>query len=174
MRLRTKDLEIELRPAIADDVPLLLSFIRQMAEFEKLETTATETSLREALFGDRPAASTLIAFADGQPAAYAVYFFTFATMVGKRGLWLDDLFVKPEFRGRGVGAALMSYLADLAVQCDCGRFEWAVLDWNRNAIGFYQRLGAALLDDWLVCRLDGDALREVARFVSLADTDRRS
>ncbi len=162
MRLVVTDLEIEIRPGTINDIPLLLSFIHSMAEFEKLEVFATHEILKESLFGEHPAAQTLLAFVDGRPAAYAVYFFTFATMVGKRGLWLDDLFVDPGFRGKGIAKALMAYLANLAIKNKCGRFEWMVLDRNKSAIDFYQGLGATLLDDWRICRLDEDDFTGVA------------
>ena len=154
MILDVNNMQVELRAGTIDDVPLLLSFIRSMATFEKLTATATEQSLREALFGQAPAARVLLAFVDGEPIAYATYFFTFSTMVGKRGLWLDDLFVTPAFRGRGVGKAVMAHLADVAVRHDCGRLEWMVLDWNENAVAFYERLGATILPDWRLCRLE--------------------
>jgi len=163
------DMEIEVRAGTVDDVPLLLSFIRSMAEFEKLEVTATEEILRESLFGERPAAHTLLAFADGMPAAYAVYFFTFATMVGKRGLWLDDLYVKTDFRGKGIAKALLAYLADLAIKNKCGRFEWMVLDWNKSAIDFFQSVGATVFDDWRICRLDEDEFDSVAEQLRRVD-----
>lgn len=123
MKLNVADMELEVREGMIDDVPLLLSFIRSMAKFEKLEVTATEETLRESLFGERPAAHTLLAFAGGKPAAYAVYFFTFSTMVGKRGLWLEDLYVSPEFRGKGIAKALLAFLADFAIKNKFGRFE---------------------------------------------------
>jgi GNAT superfamily N-acetyltransferase len=162
MKLVASGLEIEVRPGTAADVPLLLSLIKSMAEFEKLSVTATEELLRESLFGERPAAEVLLAFAGGRPAAYVIYYFTFASMVGKRGLWLDDLFVSPEFRGKGIGGALMSYLAGIARQNRCGRFEWSVLDWNKPAVAFYRKLGAAVLDDWRLCRLSEEQLAGVA------------
>ena len=154
MILRVNGIDVDVRAGTAADVPLLLGFIRKMAVFEHLSVSATEESLRAALFGDAPAAHTLLAIVDGDAIAYATYFFTFATMVGKRGLWLDDLFVDPAFRGKGVGQALMAYLADVAVQNECARFEWMVLDWNESAIGFYERLGATVLRDWRICRID--------------------
>jgi GNAT superfamily N-acetyltransferase len=162
MKLAARNIDVEVREATIDDVPLLLSFIRAMAEFEQLNVSATEASLRAALFGDAPAARALLAFVDGRPIGYATYFFTFGTMVGRRGLWLDDLFIDPAFRGKGIGAALMGYLATIAQQNDCARFEWMVLDWNEQAIGFYRRLGAQLLGDWRICRLDEGQLARVA------------
>lgn len=159
MRLPLPDLDVEVRLGAVEDVSLLLDFIRAMAEFERLEVVATETSLREALFGDRPAARTLLAFVNGEPVAYAVYFFTFATMVGRRGLWLDDLYVAPEYRRRGIAGALMAHLASIAVTNNCARFEWMVLGWNTSAIGFYEGLGARVLPEWRICRLDGRRLR---------------
>lgn len=162
MRFRASDLEVELRAGAVDDVALLMSFISRMAEFEKLEVHATEDALRESLFGDPPAAKTLLAFANGEPIAYAVYFFTFATMTGKRGLWLDDLYVDPAVRGKGVGRVLLSYLAQVAIDHGCGRFEWMVLDWNQSAIDFYKIMGASILDDWRICRIDEDGLSGVA------------
>lgn len=157
-----KGLEVELREGTADDAALLLSFIRAMAEFEKLTVTATEDSLRAELFGEAPAARVLFAFVDGEPIAYATYFFTFSTMVGKRGLWLDDLFVTPAFRGRGVGTAFMAHLANVALQRGCGRFEWIVLDWNERAINLYKRLGADILTEWRLCRVDEAGLKGIA------------
>lgn len=162
MILVVNNVEVELREGTIADVPLLLSFIRQMAEFEQLAVTATEQSLRAALFGEAPAARALLAFVDGDPVAYATYFFSFSTMAGKRCLWLDDLFVTPDFRGKGIGRAVMVYLADVAMRHQCGRFEWIVLDWNETAIGFYQRLGASVLPDWRICRLEEAQLRDVA------------
>jgi len=156
------DLEVEFREGTVDDVSLLLSFIRAMAEFEKLTVTATEESLRDALFGGAPAARVLFGFVRGEPVAYAIYFFTFSSMLGKRGLWLDDLFVAPAFRGRGIGRALMAHLAGVAMRHGCGRFEWIVLDWNEKAIDLYKRLGASILDEWRLCRLDEAQLPGVA------------
>lgn len=154
MLLTTKDLEIEVRAGIVADVPLLLQFIHQMAAFERLPVTATEESLRAALFGEAPAARVLLAFSRTQPVAYVTYFFTFATMVGRRGLWLDDVFVAPAYRGQGVGRALMAYLAQIAIENQCARFEWMVLDWNQPALDFYQGLGAKVLSEWRICRME--------------------
>lgn len=169
MKFSAKNFEFEVRPGTIDDVALLMSFIRSMAEFEKLEVKTTEKDLEESLFGERPAAQTLLAFVGAKPVAYVVYFFTFATMVGKRCLWLDDLFVDPEFRGKGLGKALMAYLADVAIQNKCGRFEWIVLDWNKSAVEFYRKMGATVLDDWRICRFDEKTLPSVARQIVRLD-----
>jgi GNAT superfamily N-acetyltransferase len=170
MKLAAKDLEIEVRPGTVEDIPLMLSFMRSMAEFEKLQVTATEQSLRESLFSRDPAGYTLLAFVDGGPAAYAVYCYTFASMVGKRVLWLDDLYVEPDFRGKGIASALMAYLADIAIRNKCGRFEWMVVDWNAPAIAFYAGLGATILDEWRICRLDGESLASLAERLVRADS----
>jgi GNAT superfamily N-acetyltransferase len=162
MLLNVNGIDVNVRDGTIDDVPLLLSFFHAMAAFEKLTVSATEESLRAALFGDAPAARTLLAFVEGKPVGYVVYFFTFSTMVGKRGLWLEDLFIEPGLRGKGIGQALMAYLARIALQNECGRFEWSVLEWNESAIRFYERLGATLLEDWRICRLDGTQLSAVA------------
>jgi len=162
MMLRVHDVEVEVRAGTIADVPLLLAFIRAMGAFERLPVSATEESLREALFGEAPAARTLLALVGGKPIAYATYFFTFGTMVGKRGLWLDDLFIDPAFRRKGIGQTLIAYLADIALQNQCARFEWMVLDWNESAIAFYERLGATLLTDWRICRLEEAQLSGVA------------
>lgn len=154
MNYAVNDFEVEIRDATANDVPLLLSMIRSLAEFEKLPVASTEVSLRDALFGETPAAHAIVAFVQGEPVGYATYFFTFASMQATRGLWLDDLFVVPAFRGKGIGKALILHVANVATQRRCGKMEWIVLDWNESAIDFYRRLGAHLLNDWRVCRLD--------------------
>jgi GNAT superfamily N-acetyltransferase len=169
VKLVASSLEVEVRNGTIRDVPVLLEFIRAMAAVEKLMVSATEDSLRAALFGEAPAAHALLAFVDSTPIAYCTYCFTFSTMVGKRALWLDDLFVDPAFRGKGIGQALMAYLASIAVQNQCGRFEWMVLDWNESAIGFYNRLGATLLTDWRICRLDEAQLTHMASKVTMAE-----
>jgi GNAT superfamily N-acetyltransferase len=174
MILVVNAMEVELRDGTINDVPVLLSFIRSMAEFEKLTVTATEESLRAALFGEAPAARVLLAFVNREPIAYATYFFTFASMVGKRGLWLDDLFVAPPFRGKGLGKAVMAYLADVAIRHQCGRLEWMVLDWNEVAIGFYKRLGATIHTGWRLCRLDEGQLPGVAGKSAMGRGDRSS
>jgi GNAT superfamily N-acetyltransferase len=154
-----------LRAATHEDVPLILGFIRDLAEYERLldQVVADEAMIAANLFGERPQAEVVIAEHDGQPAGFALFFHNFSTFRGRRGLYLEDLFVRPECRGFGIGKALLSHLARLAVERGCARFEWSVLDWNAPAIGFYQSLGARLLDDWRVCRLDGDALAQLAR-----------
>ena len=155
---------LSIRPATADDVPLIRQLIAELAEYERLAdaAVATDEGLREQLFGAQPAAEVLIGEVDGQPAGFALFFHNFSTFLGKRGLYLEDLFVRPEFRGHGLGKHLMATLARLAVQRDCGRFEWSVLDWNELAIAFYRRIGAAGMDGWTVQRLEGDALHALA------------
>jgi GNAT superfamily N-acetyltransferase len=156
--------DITIRPATVQDVPLILQFIKALAEYEKLthDVIATEPKLRGALFGPRPEAEVVIAFADGEPAGFALFFHNFSTFVGRHGLYLEDLFVKPEWRGHGIGKRLLIHLARLAVERECGRFEWSVLDWNEPAIGFYRSLGARPLDDWIVFRVTGEALHQLA------------
>jgi GNAT superfamily N-acetyltransferase len=151
-----------LRSATAADVPLILELIRDLADYEKLahEVVATEEALRRTLFGPTPAAHVVIAEVDGQPAGFALYFFNYSTFLAKPGLYLEDLFVKPEYRGAGTGKALLLHLAKLANTRGCGRMEWSVLDWNHPAKGFYRKLGAAPLDDWRIMRLTGPALAQ--------------
>ena len=155
---------LSIRPAAVDDVPLIAQLIRELAEYERLADAAiaTEAGLREQLFGEHPAAEVLVAEADGAAAGFALFFHRFSTFLGKRGIYLEDLFVRPAFRGLGLGKHLMAALARIAVQRDCGRFEWSVLDWNEPALGFYRRLGAVGMDEWTVQRLEGDALHALA------------
>jgi GNAT superfamily N-acetyltransferase len=154
---------ISVRPASVDDVPNILRFIRALAEYEKLthQLIATESDLREHLFGPHPAAESLIGSLNDVPVGYALFFTTFSTFLGKPGIWLEDLFVMPEHRGRGVGKALLRALAKLAVERGCGRLEWSVLDWNQPAIDFYHRAGATILSDWRICRVTDDALTKL-------------
>jgi GNAT superfamily N-acetyltransferase len=156
---------IEISPVRPDDLPVLLSFVRELAEYEKLEhlAVATEADFRQALFCERPTVEAVIARLGGEPAGCAIFFANFSTFLGKPGLYLEDLFVRPAARGAGVGRELLRYLARLAVARGWGRFEWAVLDWNAPAIGFYKKLGATPLDDWTIFRVTGDALKELAR-----------
>lgn len=160
----TKTPDVRLRPATREDIGQILSFIRELAEYEKLahEAVADEATLATQLFGDHPAAEVVIAEVDGQPAGFALFFHNFSTFLGQRGLYLEDLFVRPQFRGLGLGRRLMVHLAQLAVERDCGRFEWSVLDWNTPAIDFYRELGASPLDEWTVQRVTGDALKALA------------
>ena len=155
---------IRIAPATEQDVPLILDLIKALAEYERLahEVVATEPQLRDALFGEPRSAEAVIAYADDRPAGFALWFHTFSTFLAKRGLYLEDLFVLPEYRGRGIGRALLSHLARIAVERDCGRMEWSVLDWNEPAIGFYRGMGARPNEGWSVFRLTGDALRKVA------------
>jgi GNAT superfamily N-acetyltransferase len=172
MVYRFRVMEITIRPATAADVPLILSFIKGLAEYEKLahEVRATEAGLRETLFGPKPAAEVVIAHADGAPVGFCLFFHNYSTFMGQPGLYLEDLFVQPEWRGKGVGRALLSHLAKLAVQRKCARFEWAVLDWNAPAIAFYRSLGAAPMHDWTVFRLAGEALTALAGAQPVSDT----
>jgi GNAT superfamily N-acetyltransferase len=163
MVLRVDGIEIDVRACTPADVPLLLSFFRSMAAFERLPLSATEESIRAALFTEEPAAHALIVSVGGKPIGYVVYYFTFSTLVGKRCLWLEDLFIDAAFRGKGIGRALMAYLAGIAIQHQCGRFEWSVLDWNEQALRFYKSLGASVLDDWRICRLTESQLEAAAR-----------
>lgn len=155
-----------IRPATAADVPLILTLIRELAEFERLahEVVAEEAQLSAQLFGDRPAAEMLLAEgAGGEPAGFALFFQNFSTFLGRPGIYLEDLFVRPAWRKRGIGRALLQRIAALAVERGCGRVEWAVLDWNENAIEFYQKLGARVMDDWRICRVTGDGIAKLAR-----------
>ena len=153
-----------IRIATANDVPLILGFIRDLAIYEKLlpEVIATEETLRHTLFGDPPAAHVVIAEAGGRPAGFALYFFNYSTFLAKPGLYLEDLFVKPEFRTRGIGKALLLHLAKIANARGCGRLEWSVLDWNQPAIEFYEKIGARRMKEWQICRLTGPALAQYA------------
>lgn len=159
----TDPAELHIRPATPGDVPLILRFIRDLADYEKLthQLAVDEAALRTHLFGPRPCAEVLLGFAGAEPAAFAVFFQNFSTFLGRPGLYLEDLFVRPAFRRRGFGRAMLLHLGRLANRRGCGRFEWTVLDWNRPAIEFYQSLGATVLPDWRVCRVTGDNL---ARF----------
>jgi GNAT superfamily N-acetyltransferase len=151
-------------PATERDVPLILRFIRELGAYEQLsdEVTVTEAQLRESLFGSQPAAEVAIAYAGGEPAGFAVYFPTFSTFLGRRGLYLEDLFVVPAWRGCGLGRRLLAHVARVAVERGCGRLEWSVLDWNELALAVYRKIGARPMDAWTVHRLTGAALRDLA------------
>ena len=155
---------LRIRPATVADVAIILRLIRGLAEYERLldECVATEAQLRETLFGAHPQAEVVIAEWEGEPAGFALYFHNYSTFLARRGLYLEDLFVLPEHRGRGIGRALLAHLARLAVERGCGRLEWAVLDWNEAAIGFYRALGAVPMDEWTVMRVTGAALDALA------------
>jgi GNAT superfamily N-acetyltransferase len=156
--------ELEIRAATEDDVPLILSLIKELAEYERLshEVVATEEALGDSLFGERRVAEVLIGLYGDEPAGFALFFHNFSTFLGKPGIYLEDLYVRPEFRGAGIGRALLVHLARLARARDCGRLEWSVLDWNEPAIGFYKTIGASPVSGWTVYRLTGEALEELA------------
>ena len=155
---------LSIRPATADDVPLIRALIAELAEYERMAdaAVASDDGLREQLFGAQPGAEVLVGEVDGEPAGFALFFHNFSTFLGKRGLYLEDLFVRPAFRGAGLGKHLMAALARIAVQRGCGRFEWSVLDWNEPSIGFYRSIGAVGMDEWTVQRLEGEALHALA------------
>jgi len=156
---------IRIRPARPGDEALVLSFIRELAEYEKLqhEVVATEAAVAAALFGVRPRAYCDLAYADREPAGFALWFYNFSTFLAKPGIYLEDLFVRPQFRGRGIGKALLASLAQRAIEQDCRRLEWWVLDWNTPSIEFYKSLGAQPMDEWTVFRVAGDALAKLAK-----------
>ncbi len=160
----TLDSEFEIRTARRADVSALHEMILALAAFEKLSDicVATAVNIEDALFGSRPVAETLIACKNGQPAGFALFFHNFSTFLGRRGLWLEDLFVRDEYRHRGCATALLRALAAIAEERGCGRFEWAVLDWNARAIAFYENLGATILPDWRIARVVGSALSSLA------------
>jgi GNAT superfamily N-acetyltransferase len=156
---------LSIRPAEPADVPVLAGLIRQLARFEKLEheVVLTEELLKAGLFGTRPYAEAVLAEEEGRPVGFALFFHNFSTFLARPGMYLEDLFVLPGDRGRGVGRALLAHLAQLAVERGCGRLEWAVLNWNREAVRFYERLGARPNSEWTVYRLTGEALRSLGR-----------
>lgn len=156
---------IRIRPAVVDDLPLIVRLIRGLAEYERLldECAVSEEALREHLFGSRPYAEVIIAEDASGPAGFALFFHSYSTFLTKPGLYLEDLFVLPERRGSGVGRRLLARLAEIALERGCGRLEWAVLDWNEPALRFYRGLGAAGLKEWIPHRLTGDALLALAR-----------
>lgn len=151
---------IDIRPANRRDVPLILRLVRELAEFEREPdaVVATEDMLSDALFSDRPAAEAIIADSGGEPAGFALFFQNFSTWTGRPGLYLEDLYVTPAARGAGVGTALLRHLAHIAIERGYGRFEWAVLDWNKPAIAFYRSMGAVGMDEWRIQRVSGEAL----------------
>lgn len=156
---------LSIRPATRTDTPLIAQFIRDLAEYERLahEVRFDEALLGDRLFGPRPYAEVLIGEIDGAPQGFALFFHNFSTFEGKPGIYLEDLFVRPEARGSGLGKALLKRLAALAVERDCARLEWSVLDWNEPSIQFYKALGAKAMDEWTIYRVDGDALGNLAK-----------
>lgn len=156
--------QFRIEPAAERDVPLILKFIRGLAHYERLEheVVATEESLRSTLFGPRPVAEVILGYAGAEPAGVALFFHNYSTFLGRPGLYIEDLFVLPEWRSKGLGRRLLVYIAKLAVERRCGRVEWAVLDWNEPAVRFYRRLGARAMEEWTVYRLTGDTLSQLA------------
>ena len=159
--LSTMPVTFTIRRGAIEDTPLILEFIRDLAAYEKLshEVTVTEDDLRRNLFGKNSVAEALLVFESKDPAGFALFFHNFSTFLGKPGIYLEDLFVRPLYRKKGYGKALLTHLAALAIERGCGRFEWSVLDWNQPSIDFYRSLGARPMEDWTIFRLDGDALR---------------
>ena len=157
--------DVRIEPAGIRDVPLILGLIKMLAEYERLthEVEATEVGLRESLFGAAPHAEAIIARAGGEGVGFALWFHSYSTFLARRGLYLEDLFVLPEWRGRGIGRALLGHLARVAMERGCGRMEWSVLDWNEQAIGVYRGIGARAMDEWTVYRLTGEALGRLAK-----------
>jgi GNAT superfamily N-acetyltransferase len=155
---------ITIRSASADDVPLIFTFIRELAEYEKLShaVVATEDQIRESLFGSRPYAECVFGCVGGEPVGFALFFHNYSTFLGQPGLYLEDLYVQPAARGKGVGKKLLAHLAQLAVDRNCGRLEWAVLNWNQPAIDFYQGIGARPNSEWTTYRLAGEALERLS------------
>ena len=160
----TASKSFQIRPATLDDVPTILSLIRDLAQYERApnEVVATEEGLREVLFGARPAAEVILALEGKMPVGFAVFFHNFSTWLGRAGLYLEDLFVRPDARGKGYGRALLVQLARIALERGCGRMEWAVLDWNEPAIQFYRKLGAAPNEEWTVFRLTSEGIAKLA------------
>jgi GNAT superfamily N-acetyltransferase len=160
----TDNSQTRIEPARPTDVPLLLELIHELAVFEKLEheAQASPQELGRHLFGPQPKAEAVVARHAGEPAGFALYFQNFSTFLGRPGLYLEDLYVRPAYRGRGIGEGLLRHLAGVALERGCGRFEWSVLDWNRDAIEFYRRLGAVAMDEWTVFRVTGPALAALA------------
>jgi GNAT superfamily N-acetyltransferase len=159
-----RGMTLKIEPATERDLPAIVHLVRQLARYEKLEhaMVASQNDFRQALFGAERNAYALMAFVDDAPVGFALYFYNFSTFVGKRGIYLEDIFVEPEHRGRGIGSALLKRLARVAREQNCGRVEWSVLTWNQPSIDFYHRLGAVTLDDWRIFRLQGERLERLA------------
>jgi len=165
--------EFRVTAAVPADVPQILDLIRGLAEYEQLShiCIATNADIHAALFADKPSAEVVMAWHADTVAGFALFFHNFSTFLGRPGLYLEDLYVRPEFRGRGYGRSLLLHLASLAVERRCGRFEWSVLDWNAPAIGFYEALGASVLPEWRICRATGKALERMADLPPRSETD---
>ncbi len=159
------DNPIRIEPATAADIPLIHKFIKELAEYERMleQCVATEALLREALFGEKKFAEVVVAHYHDEPAGFALFFHNFSTFLARPGIYLEDLYVFPHLRGKGIGKALLVYLAQIAKERNCGRFEWAVLDWNEPSIAFYKKLGAIPLDNWTIFRVTGKALDVLAK-----------
>ena len=154
----------EIRAAVVDDVPLILRFIKELAEYERIKdgVVTTEEILKESIFGTKSNTAVLLAFYNDEPVGFAIYFYNFSSLLGKNGIYLEDLYVTPDTRGKGFGKALLIRLAEIARDEDCGRLEWSVLDWNESAIDFYKNLGAEAMDEWTVYRLNRNAIETLA------------
>ncbi len=155
---------LQIKPATVKEIPIILDFIKKLAEYEKLshQVSATEEKLENSLFKENPDAEVLLAYLNNKPIAIAIFFHNYSTFLAKKGLYLEDLFVLEEYRKKGIGKKVLQYLAKLAIERDCGRFEWAVLDWNTPAINFYRNIGAEIKPEWLTTQLTGDALKNFA------------
>jgi GNAT superfamily N-acetyltransferase len=160
-----RDMTLRIEPATEGDLPAIVHLVRQLAIYEKLEhaMVASQDDFQQALFGAERNAHALIAFADDSAVGFALYFYNFSTFLGRRGIYLEDIYVEPEYRGRGIGSALLKRLARIAKEQRCGRMEWSVLTWNQPSIDFYHRLGAVTLDDWRIFRLQGEPLEQLAK-----------
>lgn len=157
-------MNLELRPPTTDEAHLVVGFIQELADYERLshECVITEEDVKNAIFREKPYAECRLAFLDEIPVGFCLFFYNFSTFLGKPGLYLEDLYVKPEYRNAGVGKRILSHLAQVAIEKDCGRFEWSVLDWNEPSIAFYRKIGAVPMDEWTVQRVTGDALLALA------------
>ena len=164
--------DFTIRPAVEDDVPLILQFIRKLAEYERLshEMVATEETLQETLFGEKKTAEVIIGEYHRVPVAFAIFFHNYSTFLGRPGIYIEDLYVNEEYRGYGFGFAMFQYIARLARDRKCGRLEWAVLDWNEPAIQFYKKLGAAAMSDWTVYRMTGGAIERLTQTTDVKDS----
>jgi GNAT superfamily N-acetyltransferase len=162
---------LKLRNAVPDDIPLMLDYIRELAEYEREadKAVARAEDLERHLFGEQPVAYAVMAEWDGQDAGWAIWFYNFSTWEGRPGLYLEDLYVRPRFRGTGIGKALLKHLAAVAVEKGCTRYVWQVLDWNTPSLEFYEAMGARVLREWLTCRVEGEALRRLAEGAPRAD-----